>query len=77
MTGVQTCALPISVSITGEAGPESNTGAPVGTVIIGLAAKGMEPRAERFILFGGREGIRARAAQWALDQIRRLLSTPA
>ena len=66
-----------AVSITGEAGPESNTGAPVGTVIIGLAAKGMEPRAERFILFGGREGIRARAAQWALDQIRRLLSTPA
>ncbi|MEQ1949592.1 MAG: nicotinamide-nucleotide amidohydrolase family protein, partial [Bryobacteraceae bacterium] len=62
-----------AVSITGEAGPESNTGAPPGTVIIGLASEGMEPTAERFTLFGGREGVRARAAQWALDQLRRLL----
>ena len=65
-----------ALSVTGEAGPESSSGAPVGTVIIGIAADGREPEAERFILFGGREGIRARAAQWALDRLRRLLLRP-
>src|SRR5712691_8864995 len=60
-----------AISVTGEAGPESATGAPVGTVVIGLAGPDTEPEAERFMLFGGREGIRARAAQWALDYLRR------
>jgi nicotinamide-nucleotide amidase len=60
-----------AISVTGEAGPESATGAPVGTVVIGLAGPDAEPEAERFTLFGGREGIRARAAQWALDFLRR------
>jgi nicotinamide mononucleotide (NMN) deamidase PncC len=43
----------------------------VGTVVIGFAGPDTDPEAERFTLFGGREGIRARAAQWALDYLRR------
>jgi nicotinamide mononucleotide (NMN) deamidase PncC len=39
--------------------------------VIGFAGPDGEPEAERFSLFGGREGIRARAAQWALDYLRR------
>jgi nicotinamide-nucleotide amidase len=60
-----------AISVTGEAGPESASGAPVGTVVIGFAGPDAEPEAERFTLFGGREGVRARAAQWALDYLRR------
>lgn len=60
-----------AISVTGEAGPESASGAVVGTVVIGFAGPDTEPEAERFTLFGGREGIRARAAQWALDYLRR------
>ncbi len=63
-----------AVSITGEAGPESQSGAPVGTVIIGFAAPEAEPQAMRYILFGDRNGVRARAAQWALDDVRRRLT---
>jgi nicotinamide-nucleotide amidase len=62
-----------AVSVTGEAGPESQTGAPVGTVIIGYAGPGVEPQAKRYLLFGDRNGVRARAAQWALDELRRKL----
>ncbi len=62
-----------AVSVTGEAGPESQTGVPVGTVIIGYAALGSEPQANRYLLFGDRNGVRARAAQWALDELRRKL----
>jgi competence/damage-inducible protein CinA-like protein len=62
-----------AVSVTGEAGPESQTGAPVGTVIIGYAAAGAQPQAKRYLLFGDRTGVRARAAQWALDELRRKL----
>jgi nicotinamide-nucleotide amidase len=60
-----------AISVTGEAGPDSASGAPVGTVVIGFNGPGTDPEAERFTLFGGREGIRARAAQWALDYLRR------
>ena len=62
-----------AVSVTGEAGPETSTGAPVGTVIIGIAGPDSEPQAKRYLLFGGRNGIRERAAQWALDDLRRKL----
>jgi nicotinamide-nucleotide amidase len=60
-----------AVSVTGEAGPESSTGAPVGTVIIAFAGPDREPQADRYLLFGDRNAIRARAAQWALDYLRR------
>lgn len=63
-----------AVSVTGEAGPESSTGAPVGTVIIGIAGPQGESQAKRYLLFGDRNGVRARAAQWALDDLRRKLS---
>ena len=63
-----------AISVTGEAGPESQSGAPVGTVIIGFAAPDAEPRAKRYVLFGDRNGVRARAAQWALDDLRRRLA---
>ncbi len=63
-----------AVSITGEAGPESQSGAPVGTVIIGFAAPDAAPQAKRYVLFGDRNGVRARAAQWALDDLRRRLA---
>ncbi|MEO8052780.1 MAG: competence/damage-inducible protein A [Acidobacteriota bacterium] len=62
-----------AVSVTGEAGPESSTGAPVGTVIIGIAGPDGDPQAKRYLLFGDRNGVRARAAQWALDDLRRML----
>ena len=62
-----------AVSVTGEAGPESQSGAPVGTVIIGFAAPDAEAQAKRYVLFGDRNGVRARAAQWALDDLRRRL----
>jgi len=62
-----------ALSVTGEAGPESQTGAPVGTVIVGLAGPEGAPQAFRYQLFGDRNGVRARAAQWALDELRRKL----
>ncbi len=62
-----------AVSVTGEAGPVSQSGAPVGTVVIGFAAPDGEPQAARYQLFGDRNGVRARAAQWALDELRRKL----
>jgi nicotinamide-nucleotide amidase len=61
------------VSVTGEAGPESATGVPVGTVVIGLAGPDGIAQARRYALFGDRSGNRARAAQWALDDLRRCL----
>jgi nicotinamide-nucleotide amidase len=66
-----------AISVTGEAGPESSTGAPVGTVVVGLAGAGLVPKAKTYSLFGDRNGIRTRAAQWALDDLRRLLDTGA
>jgi nicotinamide-nucleotide amidase len=62
-----------AVSVTGEAGPESATGAPPGTVYIGIAGPNGAPDAQHYLLFGGRDGVRARAAQWALDLLRKKL----
>jgi nicotinamide-nucleotide amidase len=63
-----------ALSVTGEAGPLSQSGAPVGTVIVGWAGPEGEPQAARYQLFGDRSGVRARAAQWALDELRRKLA---
>jgi nicotinamide-nucleotide amidase len=62
-----------ALSVTGEAGPESQSGAPVGTVVIGFAGPDGEAEATSYLLFGDRNGVRARAAQWALDYLRRRL----
>ena len=61
-----------AISVTGEAGPESSSGAPVGTLIFGFAGPGASET--RRIQFGGdRERIRELAAQIALDFVRRQL----
>ncbi len=61
-----------AVSITGEAGPESASGAPVGTVFIAIAGPTTEAR--RLQLPGDRARVRIFAAQAALDFLRRQLS---
>lgn len=63
-----------SLSVTGEAGPESSSGAPPGTVFVGLAAPGESPQARRFQVPGDRHRVRSFAAQSALDLLRRKLS---
>lgn len=62
-----------ALSVTGEAGPQSQSGAPVGTVVVGIAGPDGELQAFRYQLFGDRNGVRSRAAQWALDELRRKL----
>ena len=59
-----------ALSVTGEAGPESATGAPPGTVFIGIAGPGGS-EARRFHLPGDRHRVRTLAAQTALDFLRR------
>jgi len=62
-----------ALSITGEAGPESSTGAAPGTVFIGFCGPGHVEARE--VQFGGdRNRIRALAAQTALDFLRRRLN---
>jgi nicotinamide-nucleotide amidase len=63
-----------AIAITGEAGPQSNTGAQVGTVWVGLAGPDGRVEARHFLSFGGdRAAIRTRAANFALDCLRRCL----
>jgi nicotinamide-nucleotide amidase len=64
-----------AVSTTGEAGPESSTGAPVGTVYIGFAGPEGPAEARKLNLPGDRARIRMFATQAALDSIRRKLDT--
>jgi len=60
-----------AVSTTGEAGPESSTGVPVGTVYTGFAGPDGAVDARKFNLPGDRTRIRMFAAQGALDYLRR------
>jgi nicotinamide-nucleotide amidase len=63
-----------ALSTTGEAGPESAGGQPVGTVFIGLAdPSGGEPIVERFSFKTDRETFKQRACQAAFDLLRRNL----
>jgi nicotinamide-nucleotide amidase len=62
-----------AVSTTGEAGPESASGAPVGTVYIGIAGPDRAADARKLNLPGDRTRIRMFAAQAALDALRRRL----
>ena len=64
-----TCAI----SVTGEAGPQSATGAPPGTIILGFAGPDGPPETRRFHLPGERNRIRMLAAQTALDFLRKKL----
>ncbi len=60
-----------AVSTTGEAGPDSSTGAPVGTVYLGFAGPDGAVEALKFTFPGDRTRIRLFAAQGALDYLRR------
>jgi nicotinamide-nucleotide amidase len=60
-----------AVSTTGEAGPESSTPSPPGTVYIGFAGPEGPPEARRFSFPGDRTRVRMFAAQGALDYLRR------
>jgi nicotinamide-nucleotide amidase len=63
-----------AISITGEAGPSSSTGAAPGTVFLGFASEaGTDAR--KLHLPGDRNRIRNLAAQSALDLVRRKLMT--
>ena len=62
-----------AVAITGEAGPESASGVPVGTVIIAVASPDRPTEPRRLQLPGDRARVRTFAAQAALDFLRRKL----
>jgi nicotinamide-nucleotide amidase len=62
-----------AISITGEAGPESSTGSPVGTIFVGFVSPEGPPEALRFAMPGDRPRIRGFATQAALDLLRRRL----
>jgi nicotinamide-nucleotide amidase len=61
-----------ALATTGEAGPESSSGAPVGTVFIGFAAEG-HSEAQRFVMPGDRNRVRGFTTNAALDLLRRRL----
>lgn len=62
-----------ALAVTGEAGPDSATGAPVGTVYIGLALPDRTAIVEHRDFFGDRDAIRRRSSLAALDLLRRHL----
>jgi nicotinamide-nucleotide amidase len=62
-----------AISVTGEAGPDSATGAPPGTVYIGFAGPAGDADAKRYHLPGDRTRVRTLAVQYALDFLRRRL----
>jgi nicotinamide-nucleotide amidase len=66
------CGADIGLSTTGEAGPESASGAAVGTVFIGLSHAGGTQTFERSFM-SDRDTNRLRAAMSALDVLRRYL----
>lgn len=64
----------IGVGITGVAGPAGGTpDKPVGTVWLGVDIAGREPIVHRGVFVGDRGEIRFRAAQFALEMVRRAL----
>jgi nicotinamide mononucleotide (NMN) deamidase PncC len=63
-----------ALAVTGIAGPSGAVaGKPLGTVWIGVFWRG-KVRAFTHVLPGGRDAVRRRAAQWALDYVRRIVT---
>jgi len=70
----RTLGTEAALAVTGIAGPSGAVpGKPVGTVWIGVCWRG-QVRAFTHVLPGSREAVRRRAAQWALDYLRRIVS---
>jgi nicotinamide-nucleotide amidase len=66
-----------ALSTTGIAGPDGGTPEkPVGTVWIGLAAKGSPTKAKRYLFPTDRATFKDLTTQTALDRLRRLLVSP-
>jgi nicotinamide-nucleotide amidase len=63
-----------AISVTGEAGPESASGAPIGTVFLAIASPNAPTEFRRLQLPGDRARVRIFAAQAALDFLRRKLT---
>ena len=59
-----------ALSITGEAGPESSSGQPVGVCFIGFTAEGQPSEARKIHVPGDRDRIRKYAAGAALNLLR-------
>jgi nicotinamide-nucleotide amidase len=62
-----------AISVTGEAGPESATGVPVGTVFLGIAGPD-GTRVTRHFFLGDRARVRVMSTQTALDLLRGRMS---
>jgi nicotinamide-nucleotide amidase len=62
-----------AISVTGEAGPESATGVPVGTVYLGIAGPD-GTRVTRHLFLGDRARVRIMATQTSLDLLRGRIS---
>jgi nicotinamide-nucleotide amidase len=63
-----------AISVTGEAGPKSATGAPPGTIFVGFCGPDGRTEVRRAHLPGDRNRVRTMAAQTALDFLRKKLS---
>ena len=59
-----------AISVTGEAGPESATGVPVGTVYLGIAGPDSGTRVTQHLFLGDRARVRIMSTQTALDLLR-------
>lgn len=67
-TGVNAAlGVDVAVATTGEAGPQSSSGQPVGTVFVALASRGEPPVVRQLALRGTRAEIRTAAVDAALD----------